>query len=180
MADDPANPNPPTPAPPAPAPAPGNPPAPAPAPPEPKPDDVEAMKAALKKANNEAAAARAALKTIEDATKSEGEKLIERATSAEARAAEAEARLMKLEVGEAAGLTPRQSLRLVGATKEELEADATEMAADFAAGSNGNGASKPPAPAGKPRENLKPSGSDPDAPQEETDIKKLGESMFTH
>lgn len=173
MADEP---NTPPPTPPANPPAPPTPPE--PPDPEPKPDDVDAMKSALKKANNEAAAARAKLKELEDANKTEAEKLSDRASTAEQRASEAEARLLKLEIGAAKGLTAKQAARLVGTTTEELEADADELLATFAPA---NGEQKPPpAPGSKPKENLKPGSGDPDAPVEETDLKKLGERMFAN
>lgn len=169
---DPANPTPPTP-PPAPAPAPPAPPAPAGEP----DDDVDKMKAALRKANNEAAAARAKLKEIEDATKSDSEKLADRASTAEARASAAELHVLKLSVGAEKGLSMKQAGRLVGSTREELEADADEMLVDFPPAANG--APRPaPAPGGRPREQLKPGGGDPDLPPEETDVIKIGERMF--
>lgn len=167
---DPTNP-PPAPNPPAPAPAP-------PAPPDPESgDDVEKMKAALQKANREAAAARARLKEIEDATKSDSEKLADRASTAEARASAAELQVLKLSVGAEKGLSMKQAGRLVGSTREELEADADEMLVDFPPAAPG--APRPaPAPGGKPREQLKPGGGDPDLPPEETDLAKIGERMF--
>lgn len=167
--NDPTNPTPP-PTPPAPAP-----PAP-PAPPDPD-DDLAKMQAALRKANNEAAGARAKLKEIEDATKTDVEKLSERASSAEARASSAETQLLKLQVGAEKGLTVKQAGRLAGTTREELEADADEMLVDFPPAANG--APRPAAaPGGKPREALKPGGGDPDLPPDETDLVKLGERMF--
>jgi hypothetical protein len=57
----------------------------------------------------------------------------EREAAAEQRAAQAEARAMKLDVAFEKGLTPAQAKRLVGATREELEADADEILRDFPA-----------------------------------------------
>lgn len=71
------------------------------------------------------------LQQIEDAGKSDLEKLAERLTVAERRAVEAETREMRLDVAASKGLTPAQARRLVGATREELEADADELVATF-------------------------------------------------
>jgi len=64
-----------------------------------------------------------------EADKSEAE----RRTAAEQRAAEADLRATKLEVAFEKGLTPAQAKRLVGATREELEADADDILATFPA-----------------------------------------------
>lgn len=61
----------------------------------------------------------------------------EREAAAEARAAQAEARAMKLDVAFEKGLTPAQAKRLVGANREELEADADEILRDFPVKSDG-------------------------------------------
>ena len=55
-----------------------------------------------------------------------------RRRSAAKRAEAAEARALRHEVAAAKGLTPAQAKRLAGTTKEELEADADEILADFA------------------------------------------------
>lgn len=144
-----------------------------PEPPAPSADDVAALKAALKKANDEAAASRHKLKELEDRDKSDGEKLTERITAAEQRAAEAEARAMRLEVGASKGLSPAQVKRLVGTTKEELEADADELLADFAPATGGADDTKP-TPDGRPKERLR-GGGDPTEEPEETDPRKLAD-----
>lgn len=146
--------------------------------PEPKPNDIAAMEAALKKANREAEDGRKKLKEFEDRDKSESDKLADRIAAAEKRAGEAEARALRLEVAAAKGLTPTQAKRLVGATQEELEADADELLLSFPAATPAT-PPPPPPPGGKAREELKPAGSNPDAPVDETDVKKLGERMFT-
>lgn len=96
------------------------------------PDDHPAA-VALKKANKEAEELRLKVKEFEDQGKSELDKAAAKAAEAEQRAAEAEARALRLEVAAAKGLTPSQAKRLIGATREELEADADEILADFAA-----------------------------------------------
>ncbi len=80
------------------------------------------------KANAEAATK---LKEFEDRDKTEAEKVSERAKTAEDRATQAESRAMRLEVAFEKGLTPAQAKRLVGATREELEADADELLETF-------------------------------------------------
>jgi hypothetical protein len=137
---------------------------------EAKPDDLAAMKAALKKANKEAEAARLKLKEIEDKDKSESEKAAERAATAEKRAQEAELRAMRLEVAVSKGLTPAQAKRLVGTTQEELEADAEEFLESIRPDDKG----KPPG--GKPREDLR-GGGDPSDEPEEMDPRKLAEMV---
>lgn len=143
-----------------------------PAPPAPSADDTAAMKAALEKANKEAAAYRHKLKEFEDRDKTDSEKLTERAAAAEHRAAEAEARALRLEVAAAKGLTPSQVKRLVGSTREELEADADELLADFAPRSGEHDTSPPPG--GRPKERLR-GGGDPTEEPEETDPRKLAD-----
>jgi membrane protein involved in colicin uptake len=93
--------------------------------------ELVAMRAALAKANREAAESRKKLKEIEDRDKSDSEKLSERLAAAERRAEEAEAKAMRVEVAAAKGLTPAQAKRLTGTTREELEADADDLLASF-------------------------------------------------
>jgi hypothetical protein len=76
------------------------------------------------KANAEAAQK---LQTFEDRDKTEAQKLTERAEAAEKRAAQIEGRAMRLEVAAEKGLTPAQAQRLVGETREQLEADAEAL-----------------------------------------------------
>lgn len=106
----------------------------APATEAPKPDTdwkAEARKwEARAKANSDAAERLAAL---EDAQKSAEQKIAERAERAEAELAKVRAEADRTAVALAKGLTPSQAKRLVGSTREELEADATEMLADLGA-----------------------------------------------
>jgi hypothetical protein len=90
------------------------------------PDDHPAAQA-LRKANKEAEALRSKLKEFEDRDKSEVDKLNERLSAAEARALDAE----RYEVALEKGLTRTQAKRLIGTTREELEADADELLADL-------------------------------------------------
>lgn len=85
---------------------------------------------AAAKANADAAKR---LTEIEDQGKSELEKLTARAEQAERERAEVTGRALRLEVAFEKGLTPQQAKRLVGASREELEADADEILRDFPA-----------------------------------------------
>lgn len=89
------------------------------------------VKRALNKANKEAEALRLKLKEFEDRDKTELERLTERAEAAERAAAATEVKALRLEVASENGLTPAQAKRLVGETREELEADAKELLATF-------------------------------------------------
>lgn len=120
-----------------------------------------------------------------DASKSDLQKLADRVTAAETRAADAEAKQLRAEVAQAKGLTAAQAKRLSGATKEELEADADELlaafggakgdepkpgegqdaSADTGAGNDG-GADEVPI-FGRPKERLTP-GAAPDTEPEKT------------
>lgn len=119
------------------------------------------------------------LREAEEAEKTELQKLAERAEAAEKRAAEAEGRLLRLEVAQAKGLTAAQARRLQGATREELEADADDLLAAFGAkkdepkeGDGDEGEAKPDESAGaaifgRPKERLTP-GAAPDHEPEKT------------
>ena len=62
-----------------------------------------------------------------------GEKasLEERVAEIERQARESESRALRAEVANAKGLTPNQAKRLIGATREELEADADDLLKDI-------------------------------------------------
>jgi len=83
-----------------------------------------------KRAKDNADAARR-LSEIEEASKTEAQKAADRLAAAEKAAAEASSSLARLEVALAKGLTPSQAKRLVGSTREELEADADELLKDI-------------------------------------------------
>lgn len=106
--------------------------------PEEKPNDIKAMESALKKANREAEAARKKLKEIEDAGKSETDKLREEAAAAKREAVEARTEALKLKVGLDRGLPKSLVPRLQGETEEEMAADADALLAEL----------KPKAPSG--------------------------------
>lgn len=108
-------------------------------------DDLspEQLRAALAKARKEAAGFRTRVreleplaskaKELEDAGRSELEKLTARAEQAERERTEASNRALRLDVAFEKGLTPAQAKRLVGSSREELEADADEILRDFPA-----------------------------------------------
>jgi hypothetical protein len=82
------------------------------------------------------------LKDIEDANKTELDKAKDGQSSAERRATEAESKLLRMEVAIEKGLSPAQAKRLVGGTRDELEADADELLEAFKA-EGGDGRTKP-------------------------------------
>lgn len=96
------------------------------------------VKRALNKANKEAEALRLKLKEFEDRDKTELERLTERAEAAERAAAATEVKALRLEVAAEQGLTPAQAKRLVGESREELEADAKELLATFKPAASGD------------------------------------------
>jgi hypothetical protein len=107
---------------------------------------IDRMKVERNAARNELRDAKAKLAAFEkdaqdrvDADKSEAEKR----AAAEERAQAAELKANRLEVAAEKGLTPAQAKRLVGATREELEADADEVLRDFPAATNGPRAPRP-------------------------------------
>lgn len=73
----------------------------------------------------------AKLKEFEDRDKTESTRAVERAEAAEKALAAAESRALRLEVASEKGLTPAQAKRLVGESREELEADASELLETF-------------------------------------------------
>lgn len=144
--------------------------------PDPKPQDdpeeefdADRAKDKISKANREAKALRERLEAAEkqlkdaaDADKSELQKLTDRLTTAETKAQEAEARALRLEIAHEKGLTPSQAKRLVGGTREELEADADELLEAFKPAEpdkSENGKSR------LPKEQLRPGASSDPTPE---------------
>lgn len=140
-------------------------------------------KSKIAKVNREAAqlrkrakAAEDKLAEIEEAGKSEAQKLADRATAAEKAAADAQAKADRLEVAAEKGLTPKQARRLQGATREELEADADELLEDFkpAEGEEGGEPSGPP----RKRPQELSGGNDPEAEAKGTEsLDAIGQRM---
>lgn len=135
-------------------------------------DDVEKLKAALKKANKEAEQHRLKLKELEDRDKSDAEKLSEANRTLEERARRAEIDACRMRVGLRKGLTEAQVKRLIGESEEELEADAADLLESFKA-------AEPPAPSSaRPKERLRP-GAVPDA-EPDPDIDAVVASIPRH
>jgi hypothetical protein len=136
----------------------------------------------IAKANREAASYRTKVrelepaarkaKELEDAGKSDAERLTGEVKTHQTRAEAAEARAMRLEVALSKGLTATQAKRLVGATVEELEADADELLASFGGGKNDKDDERK-APAGRPVERLRSGGGSDGGDITETDPRKL-------
>jgi hypothetical protein len=96
--------------------------------------EVEKWKAMARKNEQRAkdnADAADKLSKIEDANKTELEKLTERAAAAEQRAAQIELASIRNEIALEKGLTPSQAKRLIGGTREDLAADADDLLADL-------------------------------------------------
>lgn len=112
-------------------------------------------------------------KELEDSTKSEAQRLADERDAHRSRAERAEQDLLRLRVALRKGLTETQAKRLVGASEEDLEADADELLASFRPASG----DEPPAvekPAGRPKEKLRP-GAVPDAESVELNPQKLAD-----
>jgi hypothetical protein len=108
------------------------------------------------------------LKRLQDANKTESQRLAEDRDSHKARADQAQGELLRLRVGLAKGLSEAQARRLVGSTKEELEADADDLIATF--GGQGGGSVSTT----RPTENLR-GGGNPDTEPEPDLNKVIGE-----
>ena len=122
--------------------------------------------------------AEAKAKEYEDAKKTDAEKKDEELSAARERATYADkldVALEKAPDGMTAGQIRKLAKRLTGSTKEELEADADELFADFAptgdgGGNNGGGNGR------RPTERLRP-GAAPSSEPEENDPRKLAEKV---
>jgi hypothetical protein len=109
---------------------------------------------------------------FEDASKSDAQKLEEKATTSEQRAAKAEQEAARLRVALKKGLSETQAKRLVGDSEEDLEKDADELLASFKTDDDdGDQASQR-----RPRERLRP-GAAPSSEPEETDPTKLAAAV---
>lgn len=133
-------------------------------------DDLEKLKAALKKANKEAEQHRLKLKELEDRDKSDAEKLSETNRSLEERARKAEIDACRMRVGLRKGLTEAQVRRLIGDTEEELEAGAADLLDSFKTAE--------PTSSARPRERLRP-GAVPDA-EPDPDVDKVVGAIPRH
>ena len=119
------------------------------------PDDHPLVKA-YQATKNELAAAKGKVREFEDLSKTEQERLTDKATELEKNLTTAQANAARFEIALEKGLTKSQAKRLVGSTREELEADADELLADLGMDDDR------PSPSRRPQERLKP-GASPDA-----------------
>lgn len=119
------------------------------------PDDHPLVKA-YQATKSELTNAKSKVKEFEDLSKTEQEKLNERASELEKNLTTAEANAVRFEIALEMGLTKSQAKRLVGSTREELEADAAELLADLGLDD------EKPSPSRRPQERLRP-GAAPDA-----------------
>lgn len=149
--------------------------------PDPKPDPSlgDAGKKALdeeRKARREAEKAlrdvQDQLKELTDRDKSEVEKLREEVASLTKERDDDRLKVLRSDVAMAKGLTAAQAKRLVGASKEELEADADEILEAFPA----QGGATPP-PSRKPSTSGLSGGGEPNSDPIETDPAKLAANV---
>lgn len=102
----------------------------------------------------------------------------DRIATLETKIADAERRAVRAEIAAEKGLSPAMTKRLVGETRDELEADADELLEAFgtkAGGKNGTAADDKKDARRTPREQLRPGASSPDDDSDELDAKKAGE-----
>lgn len=134
---------------------------------------LDAERKARKAAEKRAADAEAKVKASEDADKTEVERLHGQVADLTKRAEAAEGRADRYEVGLSKGLTLTQARRLVGATKDEFEADAIEMRSEL-------GLDKEPQADGtkqRPKEDLKSGASNED--DEKVDAAKVADGILS-
>ena len=154
---------------------------------EPTAEDIEKMKAALHKANEEAKKYRleakakddelADLKKAQDTSKSDMDKVQEQIAALEKRAETAERQALVAKVAQAKNIPAALATRLTGTTQEELETDADGLleALNLGKSDDDGGTGKPP-PSSKPSPDLK-GGTDPTEGAVETNPAKLAEGV---
>lgn len=97
----------------------------------PKSDLPPEVKKALSKANKEAETLRLKLKEYEDKDKSDAQRLQEERDALKAERDQLAQDTLRREVADEKGLTPAQARRLVGSSREEMEADADDILEHF-------------------------------------------------
>lgn len=139
--------------------------------------DKDRALAKIRKQNSEAAALRKRLEAFEkaqkdadDAKKDDLTKAQEAQTSMQSNLDKERLENDRLRVAISKGLSEKQAARLVGTTREELEADADDFLADLKPSDK---KADPDPVSGKPRENLPRGGGDPETEVTETDPDKL-------
>lgn len=99
----------------------------------------------------ENAAAAQKLAAIEEASKTEAQKAADKMAEYERRTAEAETKALRYEVGVEKGIPTKLLRYLTGATKDEIEANADQLLADFGPATG----PEPVTPPSRPREALR-------------------------
>lgn len=113
------------------------------------------------------------LKELEDADKSEVDRLRETVEAANKRADEAEAKALRAEIAAEKGLSLSQAKRLIGSTREELEADADELLEAFKPSDD-----KRDDKSRRPQERLRPGASNEDD-EGAVDPKKVADAVLS-
>jgi hypothetical protein len=147
---------------------------------------LDAERSARRKAEKEATDLKTRLQSLEDEGKSEVDKLRSQVATLTKDAEAATAKSVRMEVAAAKGLTLAQARRLVGTTKDELEADADELVADLGL-KKGEGKDdtpiedttegKPAGGTGTPKEDLKSGAANAD--DETVDPAKLAATILS-
>lgn len=142
---------------------------------EPDPDAgakkaLDSERKARREAERQLKEMEARLQEIEDKDKSEVDKLREQVEQLKSEASEATMRAMRADIAAEKGLSAAQAKRLVGASREELEADADEILEAFPA----SGVTPPPS--NKPRPDLR-GGTDPTGDSVDVDMRSVVESI---
>lgn len=132
---------------------------------------IQNTRADAEKAKKEREALAKQVKDHEDATKTDAQKLEDRATGAEQKATKATLEAARLRVALKKGLTETQAKRLVGESEEDLEKDADELLESFKAEDDDG-----QEPRRRPKERLRP-GAAPSSEPEETNPAKLAEEV---
>lgn len=139
---------------------------------------LEAERKARRAAEKRAQEAESKVKEAEDAEKTEVERLQGQVATLTKQAEAAQAKAERFEVAAAKGLSLAQARRLVGSTKEELEADADDMRSELGLDKEDEGKDDEGKDEGKgrPQENLRGGASNED--EAEPDAGKLADSIL--
>ena len=105
------------------------------------------------------------LAAIEDAQKTESQRAADRIATLEREAADAKSTALRYEVGAEKGVPTKLLRYLTGSTKEELEANAAQLLADFGTGTDPGKATH-----SKPREALRPGAAPGASPEPNAEI----------
>jgi hypothetical protein len=115
-------------------------------------------------------------KDLEDASKTELDRLRERAEAAEKVGTDTSSKLWRLEIALEKGLSKSQAKRLVGSTREELESDADELLNDLGAAA----AKKEKSPTAKDVLPSKPNDGQKSGGTDTADPKRIAREALAH